>query len=478
MINIQFPITSKDTEMDITTTNGGVWERHVAVFAFPFASHPPLLLSLVQRLASAAPTAVFSFFNTRKSNRTLFSELSCDNIRPYDVSDGIPEDYAFVGKPQEDINLFLAVAEEEFRRGVNVAEEDIGLRINCLVVDAFIWFSSQMAEDLNIPWVSFWTAGACSLSAHFYTDLIREKGAQLKGNSVGPDKEVVDLIPGFSTIRVGDLPGGVLFGNLESPFSTMLHNMGRTLDKATVVAINSFQELDTDLTKNLSSKFNNFLNIGPFHLISKQKPTSKFDEFSCSSWLDSQKPRSVAYISFGTICRLLPDEIVALAETLEETKTPFLWSLNNDFMKHLPDGFLKRTTANGLGKVVSWAPQVQVLEHFAISVFVTHGGWNSVLESIGAGVPMICRPFLGDQQMNTWMVERVWGIGVRIEGGKFTKEGTSCALEHILSLNDSSKKVKERIETLKELAHEAVGSNGSSNQNFMTLVDVVTNATL
>ncbi|KAL7587732.1 hypothetical protein Lser_V15G39338 [Lactuca serriola] len=464
--------------METTNTKVGVWQRHVAVLAFPFASHPPVLLSLVQKLASAAPTVVFSFFNTGKSNRALFSELSCDNIRPYDVSDGIPEDYVFAGKPQEDINLFLAVAEEEFRRGVKVAEEDIGLRIGCLVVSAFIWVSSQMAEDLKIPWVSFWSAGTCSLSAHFYTDLIREKGAELKGNSLAPDNEVGDLIPGLSKIRLGDLPGGVLFGHLDSPFSTMLHNMGRTLDKASVVLVNSFQGLDIDLTKNLSSKFKSLLNIGPFHLISKQKPSSKVDEFSCNSWLDNQKPRSVAYISFGTIGRLLPDELVALAETLEETRTPFLWSLNKDSMKLLPDGFLERTTANGFGKVVSWAPQVQVLEHIAISVFLTHGGWKSVSESIGAGVPMICRPVFGDQQMNTWMVERVWGIGVRIEGGKFTKDGTGCALEHVLSFNESSKKMKERIEALKELAHEAVRPNGSSNQNFRTLVDVVTSATL
>ncbi|KAI3782180.1 hypothetical protein L2E82_12214 [Cichorium intybus] len=464
--------------MDISPVNDdGLRGRHVAVFAFPFASHPKLLLNLVQRLASAAPTVVFSFFNTANSNRALFSDLNCDNIRPYDVSDGIPKDYTFVGKHQEDINLFLTVAEEEFRTVVKVAEDDIGLRISCLVVDAFLWFSSQMAEDMNIPWVSFWTAGACSLSAHFYTDLIREKNAEHKGLR-GPDNEVADLIPGLSTVRLGDLPGGVLFGNLEAPFSIMLHKMGRSLPKATAVAINSFQELDTHLTKDLSSKFKNFLNTGPFHLISKPKPSSKIDEFSCISWLDTQKPRSVAYISFGTVCRLLPDEIVALAETLEDTKTPFLWSLKDDSMKHLPDGFLKRTTANGMGKVVPWAPQVQVLYHFSVCVFVTHGGWNSVLESVGAGVPMICRPFFGDQQINTWMVERVWGIGVRIEGGKFTKDGARCAMEQILSLNESSKKRNERIEALKELAIKAVGPNGSSNRDFEILVDVVSTATL
>ncbi|KVI11784.1 kaempferol 3-O-beta-D-galactosyltransferase-like [Cynara cardunculus var. scolymus] len=468
---------------DITTGNhnngGSRPERHVAVFAFPFSSHPPLLLTLVRRLASASPTVVFSFFNTPDSNRSLFSDFSCHNIKPFDISDGIPEGYVFLGKPQEAINLFLAVAEEELRKAVKVATADIGLKVSCLVVDAFFWFSGDMAEEMNIPWVAFWTAGACSLSAHFYTDLIRSKSSELlKGSSAVPNEdEIVDFVPGFPGIRLSDLPSGVLFGNLESPFSTTLHKMGRNISRATAVPINSFQQLDPDLTRNLTSELNNFLNIGPFNLItSKQNPPSKVDEFSCISWLESQKPRSVAYISFGTVCRPLPHELVAIAEALEETKTPFLWSINNDSKKHFLEGFLERTAANGSGKVVPWAPQVQVLEHIAIGVFVTHGGWNSVLESIGAGVPMICRPFFGDQQINTWMIEEVWGIGVRIEGGSFTKRGTRSALEQVLSLDGSRTRMNERIEPLKELAHMAVEPNGSSDQDFKTLVDVVTTA--
>ncbi|KAJ9548403.1 LOW QUALITY PROTEIN: hypothetical protein OSB04_020946 [Centaurea solstitialis] len=467
---------------ELTTGNhntaGARPERHVAVFAFPFSSHPPLLLTLVRRLASASPTVVFSFFNTAKSNRSLFSDFSCPNIRPYDVSDGVPQGYVFLGNPEEGVNLFLAVAEEELRKGVKVAEADIGLKVGCLVVDAFFWFSGDMAEEMNIPWVAFWTAGACSLSAHFYTDLIRSRSSQvLKGSLATPDEdEIVDFIPGFSAIRLSDLPGAVLFGDLESPFSTMLHKMGRAIAKATAVPINSFEQLDPELTKNLSSELNNFLNIGPFHLItSKQNPPIKVDEFSCISWLES---RSQDQWPTFPLAQPPPHELVAIAEALEKSKTPFLWSTNNDSKKHFPEGFLERTTANGIGKVVPWAPQVQVLEHIAIGVFVTHAGWNSVLESVGAGVPMICRPFLGDQQINTWMIEKVWGIGVRIEGGRFTKHGTLSAFEQLLSKDGSPKKFKERTEALKELANVAVQPNESSDHNFKTLVDVVTSTTL
>nr|QDY98361.1 anthocyanidin 3-O-glucosyltransferase [Chrysanthemum x morifolium] len=466
--------------MEITgTINHGVREKHVAVFAFPFASHPSLLLTLARKLASAAPNVVFSFFNTETSNKALFSDqLVYENILPYNVWDGIPKDYVFQGKPVEEINLFLAEAEEEFRRVLKVAEVDIGLKVSCLVVDAFLWFSGDVADEMNIPWVAFWTAGASSLSAHFYTDLIREKTAELKG-SVRPEDEIADLIPGLSKVRLGDLPSGVVFGNIESPFSTMLHKMGRALPRATAVPLNSFQDLDPDLTKSLSSKLKNFLNIGPFNLMSKQTQSLKSDdEFSCISWLENKKPRSIAYISFGTTFKPPPHEILELAEALEETKTPFLWSISKDSEKHFPQGFLERISANGTGKVVPWAPQVQVLEHFAIGVFVTHGGWSSVLESIGVGVPMICRPLVGDQQINTWMIESVWEIGVRIEGGTFTKHGTRCALEQVLSGDGLSERLKEKIETLKNLAHKAAEPNGSSNQNFKTLVDVVTGATL
>lgn len=286
----------------------------------------------------------------------------------------------------------------------------------------------------------------------------------------GRKDEKLDFIPGFSAVRLGDLPGGVLFGNLESPFSTMLHRMGKCLTKATAILINSFQEMDPEINKDLNRHFSNFLNIGPFNLIS---PTPFYnDEVSCIPWLDKQPPKSVAYIGFGTVAMPPPHELVALAEALEESSTTFLWSINENSRKHLPEGFLERTAENG--KVVLWAPQVQVLAHGSVGVFITHGGWNSVVESIGAGVPLIMRPFFGEQQLNTWMVENVWRMGVRVKGGVFTRSGIVQALEEVL-LSQKGKKLKEQVVGFKELAHKAVGPSGSSTANFKTLLEIITN---
>ena len=148
--------------------------HHVVVLAFPFTSHASLLLCLLSRLATAAPAVTFSFFSTAKSNRSLFSAPTPENIKPYDVSDGVPEGYVFAGKPQEDIDLFLKVAPEEFRKGLAAAEAEISRRVGCVVADAFLWFSGELAEEMDVPWVPLWPSGASSLSIHFYTDFIRE----------------------------------------------------------------------------------------------------------------------------------------------------------------------------------------------------------------------------------------------------------------------------------------------------------------
>ena len=116
-----------------------------------------------------------------------------------------------------------------------------------------------------------------------------------------------------------------------------------------------------------------------------------------------------------------PHELVAVAEALEESGFPFLWSLKEGLIGLLPNGFVERTKKHG--KIVSWAPQTQVLAHDSVGVFVTHCGANSVIESVSSGVPMICKPFFGDQVVAARVIEDVWEIGVIMEGKVFTKNG-------------------------------------------------------
>ncbi|GFS36260.1 UDP-glucosyl transferase 78D3 [Actinidia rufa] len=149
---------------------------HVAVLAFPFGSHAAPLLALVCRLATSNPTVRFSFLSTAQSNTRTFPSTRTnefDNVRPYNVWDGVPEGHQISGNPHVGTGFFLKALPQNFKAGMAQAEEESGATINCLLTDAFLWFAGDLAEEMGVPWVPYWTAGACSLSAHVNTDVIR-----------------------------------------------------------------------------------------------------------------------------------------------------------------------------------------------------------------------------------------------------------------------------------------------------------------
>ncbi|KAL2455802.1 UDP-glycosyltransferase 78D2 [Abeliophyllum distichum] len=443
---------------------------HIGVLAFPFGTHAAPLLTLVRRLAtdSSSRGITFSFFNTAKSNSAIFSGQEFDNIKVYDVWDGTHEGEAFTGgNILEAMQLFLSATPGNFEKVMKEAEVESGMKISCLLSDAFLWFTCDLAEGRGIPWVSFWTAASCSLSAHMYTDqiwsLMRSTGA------AKTEEKTLSFVPGMTSAHLSDLPGEILSNNLESPLTLMIYKMVQKLPKSTAVVVNSFEEIDPIITNDLKSKFQNFLNIGPSILSSPTLSNGDSGQ-ECLLWLEKQRHASVIYISFGTVTTPQPTEMAALAEALETSEFPFLWSLRDNAMKLLPEGFLERTSKFGM--IVSWAPQLKVLENPSVGAFITHCGWNSILESISYGVPMICRPFFGDQNLNSKMVEDVWKIGVRLEGGVFTKNGTIEAL-HSIMLNETGKAIRENINKLKQKAQNAVKFDGTSTKNFKALLELI-----
>ncbi|KAK4752513.1 hypothetical protein SAY87_021311 [Trapa incisa] len=458
-------------------------DPHIAVLAFPFSSHAGHLLSVVRRLASAAPsTTLFSFFNTRTSNLTLFGPTGAgvpENIKPYDVPDGVPEGYVFQGKHQEDIGLFLSAGCDGFRAAMEIAAADSGRRITCMLVDPFLWYTQEIAAEaeMHVPWVVFWTGGLASLSSHLNTDLIREKLDVTKGIA-GREDEPLSFIPGMSKMRLKDLPEGVLFGNLESPFSNILLQMGRAFPTAAAVAVNSFEELEPDLTQQLKSDLPNLLCIGgPMNLLNKKTSSlPSDDQYGCLAWLDARKPSPpsspVAYISFGSVTVPRRVELVAIAEALEVTGVPFIWSLKREsWDQNLPEGFLERTRGRGL--VVPWAPQVDILSHEAVGAFVTHCGWGSFIEGLAAGVPMICRPFFGDQRLNGRIIQDVLEIGTVVDGGVITRDGLVRQLGMVLA-GEEGRRMRENIKGICLQARAAVeGPLGRSAVNFNKLLNII-----
>jgi hypothetical protein len=188
------------------------------------------------------------------------------------------------------------------------------------------------------------------------------------------------------------------------------------------LVINTFEALETAELDRIRGELDVAVVIaaGPLHKLSTRGTGSSLlqQDRSCIEWLDRQAAGSVLYVSFGSLASMDSGELSEVAWGLANSDQPFLWVVRPDVVADgpgLPEGFDR--TVDGRGKVIPWAPQQEVLAHSAVGAFWTHNGWNSTLESISEGLPMICRPQFADQMMNARYVEALCRSLRRPEGG-------------------------------------------------------------
>lgn len=184
-------------------------------------------------------------------------------------------------------------------------------------------------------------------------------------------------------------------------------------------------------------------------------------------WLDKQSSSRVVFVALGTEATLSQKEIHNLAVGLEQSELPFFWVLrkppgsNKDVAEMLPEGFRERINANGRGVVyMDWVPQVKILSHPAIGGFLTHCGWNSVIEALGLGRVLILFPMLNDQGLNARLLEGK-KVGVEIprkaENGFFTSTAVAETLRFAVA--------SEEGESIRANARKMRSKFGDGNRN-------------
>ena len=190
----------------------------------------------------------------------------------------------------------------------------------------------------------------------------------------------------------------------------------------------------------------------------------------CMKWLDTKEIGSVVYISFGSMATLGEEQMEEITWGLKNSNCYFLWVVRDAEEKKLPNNFLQETAEKGL--VVSWCPQLEVLAHKAVGCFMTHCGWNSTLEALSLGVPMIAMPLWSDQTTNAKNIMDVWKVGIRVkvdENGIGTKEEIELCIREVIE-GERGKEMKRNSMKWKELTKEAVNEDGSSDKNIEEFV--------
>ncbi|KAF8023536.1 hypothetical protein BT93_F0905 [Corymbia citriodora subsp. variegata] len=297
-----------------------------------------------------------------------------------------------------------------------------------MVSDGSMTFTLDAAEAIGVPEVLFSPISACAFMGFMqYRSLVDKGLTPLKDARYltnGYLDTVIDWIPGMRNIRLKDLPTFIRTTDLDDQMLNFCLVEYARAKRASALVFNTFERLEHEVLDALKAMLPPIYTLGPIHLLVEQLSNNDTrpircnlwrEDPGCIEWLDSKQPGSVVYVNFGSVTVMSPEQLVEFAWGLANSGQTFLWVIRPDLVVGdkaiLPPEFSATTRERSL--LASWCPQERVLSHPAVGGFLTHSGWNSTIESIAAGVPVVCWPFFADQQTNCKYSCEEWGSGWR-----------------------------------------------------------------
>ncbi|XP_065878495.1 UDP-glycosyltransferase 83A1-like [Euphorbia lathyris] len=447
---------------------------HVVLVPFPLQGHVTPFMKLGHKLASHGVRVTFFITEMlhKRMEMAAMKKLDGDeqgHFRIVSVPDGLP--------PEDDrkddtrltksiFNVMPGYLEDLIKR---TNDQENGGKITCVIADAIFGWALEVAEKMGIKNAVFFTSAPGALAMILRIPQLIESGIIDANDGSMRKNEKIQLSPSLPAFSDADLlwyyPGSE---QMKRSTFYYLCLVNQNLKIPNWVLGNWFNELDPSADDLLP----NLLSIGPL-LANEQQSTGNFwsEDLSCLSWLDRQDLGSVVYVAFGSSLKFSQQQFDELALGLELVGQPFLWVVHPDLIDGVATGYpsgLKGRVAN-LGKIVEWAPQEKVLAHPSIACYLTQCGWNSTLESISMGVPLLCWPYYTDQFYNRTCICYGWKVGLELcpdHNGIVTSLELKKKIHELLSDND----IRANGLKLKELAWNSIRNEGSSSTNFKQFV--------
>ncbi|KAH7352770.1 hypothetical protein KP509_19G063000 [Ceratopteris richardii] len=509
---------------------------HVVAIPYPAQGHIVPLMQLCLKI-TANEGYMVTFVNTEHNHaRMLQSQdgqgleagvglegISEKNIRLVGIPGGLrPElhgDPAYVVAAFESSEKLQAPLEEL----LDMMKQN-GEPATCIISDVLVSWTQVCADKMRIPRIAFWTSSAAVYHViwHMYT-LFKQGEQNIKVHNVEFDCTggMVSRIPGLPAMDVNDLPIIVRSGPADFIHKFLCRQLEHMM-RAVAMAVNTFDELEHECLQALSSSFpvrtyavgpllpddgsqrshdngglTSLMRPGAIQECLQAKSTRALtnrrigifhEDYSCLEWLENKPPRSVMYISFGSICPMNEQQFVELVMGLQASGHRFLWSIRPDFVQGckdyrtlLPASFLECVKERGM--LVSWVPQLKVLGHPAIGGFLTHCGWNSTLESVAMGVPMLCWPDVGERRTNGRLAVTVWRVGLDFSNARkqavggvelIRREEVRRVIGLLMDSScESAKYVRRNAASLRIAAQRALATTGSSVRDWNLFINYI-----
>ncbi|KAF8396535.1 hypothetical protein HHK36_018159 [Tetracentron sinense] len=389
------------------------------------------------------------------------------------VSDGLPLEFDRSLNHDEFMESLLHVFSANVEELVAKIVESAVPPVTCLIADTFYVWPTTIGKKFGLINVSFWTEPALVFTLYYHMELLRSNGHfASKGNR----KDIISYIPGVRAIEPTDLMSYLQDTDISTVVHRIIFKAFEEAKGADIILCNTVQELEPETISALQVK-KPFYAIGPIFpagFIKSSVATSLWSESDCTQWLNTKPHGSVLYISFGSYAHASKKDIVEIAKGLLLSKVNFIWALRPDIVSSddgdpLPKGFKDEIGETAM--IVPWCCQIEVLSHPAVGGFMTHCGWNSILESIWCKVPMLCFPLLTDQFTNRKLVVNDWRIGINLSDGKtVTADEVPEKINRLMS-GKSGDEFRNEISELRKALKNALTADGSSKKNLDQFIE-------
>ncbi|XVF05806.1 hypothetical protein REPUB_Repub05bG0204400 [Reevesia pubescens] len=434
---------------------------HLVAMPFPGRGHINPMMNLCKLLASKKKDILITFVVTEEWLGLIGFDPKPDNIRFEAIPNVIPPERLKAADFPGFYEAVMTKMEAPFEQLLDRLE----LPVTAIIGDIEVRWGTSVGIRRNIPVALVWTMSASVFSMFHQFDL------HIKQNHTKLDLiEQVDNIPGISSSSVAELRT-IFYRDDQRVLELALDCISR-VPKAQYLLFTSVYEFEPKVFDSLRATYN-----FPIYPIGPAIPYLELKDDSCKTssyfqWLDSQQAGSVLYISLGSFLSVSSTQMDEIVAGLQISGVRFLWVARGEASR-------LKDRCNDMGLVVPWCDQLKVLCHPSIGGFWTHCGWNSILEAVFAGVPMLTFPLFLDQDTNSKQIVEDWKNGWRVKSNVkaeklITRDDIAQLVRRFKDVESSGgKEIRKRAREFQDKCQVAISEGGSSAANLDAFINSI-----
>ncbi|CAK8564511.1 unnamed protein product [Lathyrus sativus] len=446
---------------------------HILLVSYPAQGHITPLLRLGKCLAAKGFSVIFT--TSEKAGKTMRTANNITDKLAIPIGDGsltfdfFDDDDATI--LDLDYHARVELSGRNFISEMIKNHADSKKPISCIINNPFFAWVSDVAAQHHIPCALSWIHSSAVFAAYYnYVHNL------VPFPSIS--EPYIDVELPFVVLKYDEVPDFIHPFHPHPIIGELTIEQMKDMSKMFCVLVDTCEELEPDIIDYLLKLSIPVRSIGPLFRNPIIKAVSNVrgdfgksgnDDSAIIEWINTKPKGSVVYISFGTVVNHSQEQVNEIAYALLEAKVSFLWAKKDHVF---PDGFLEETSESGRGRVVKWSPQEQVLAHPSTACYMTHCGWNSTMEAIALGVPVLAFPSFGDHLPNAKFLVDVFGVGVKMGRNGAGKndilvtrdEVKKCLLE--VTTGEKADTLKKNAIKWKKVAEDAVAVGGSSQRHL------------